>query len=79
MTTTKVIVDYEHDSANLMPIYLAATSQPVPAFDAWQPAYRDTIDGRRVVWVKFDDLPAIFHVWLRDADGDRKIDARRAP
>ena len=52
MAVQRVSVPYEHDPADLQTIYLAVTSGTEPQEHEWKPAYRDTRDGRRVVWVK---------------------------
>lgn len=72
---SKVVVAYEHDSADLQTICLAVVPRGArPGPDSWRPAYRDTIDGQRVVWVRAD-LDGV--VWLRDRAGERQV--RRWP
>lgn len=66
---TRIIVAYEHDPADLRAIQLAVADEP--AESDWRAALRDTIDGQRVVWARFD-RPAR-RVWLRDRDGTRKV------
>lgn len=73
---TKVSVPYEHHSADLSPIYLAVTSTTVrtaPSSQAWHAAYRDTIDGKRVVWSRFPSSGRMVNVWLKDKNGERKV------
>lgn len=66
---TKLVVAYEHDTADTRPVHLAVAQRPADA--DWTPAYRDTLrDGRRVVWVRTDRTG---RVWLRDADGVRQV------
>ena len=68
----KVIVPHEHDSADLRPIYIS-TSRRTPTAGEWVPALRDTVNGRRVVWARFDAPPAPgAEVWVRDGHGDHK-------
>ncbi|MFF3671677.1 hypothetical protein [Microtetraspora malaysiensis] len=71
----KIVVPYEHDSADLATVWLAVTRDARPGSDDWQPALRDTVDGHRVVWVRVPDRDASGAVWLRDRDGERR--ARR--
>ncbi|WP_214103248.1 hypothetical protein [Acrocarpospora catenulata] len=68
----KVSVPYEHDPADLSPIHLAVLPRGArPGEDDWVPAYRDTVDGRRVVWARFEDPAGV--VWLRTRDGQREV------
>lgn len=68
----RVSIPYEHDSADLSSIYLAVTDRPVPAPDSWKPAFRDVIDGRKVVWAHFDEHGGRrANVWVRDKNGTR--------
>lgn len=70
----KLAVAHEHRADDLAPIYLAVTSTPRrPADDAWIPAMRDRVDGRRVVWVRLPDGRRGGVVWLRDRDGARVV------
>lgn len=73
----KVLVDYDHDPADLSPIFIAVTTQAYPAHDAWKPALRDTVNGVKVVWARFPEKPSTFYVWVRDRLGERKVDHRR--
>lgn len=70
----KVVVPYEHDSADLRPIFLAL-SRREPLEREWRPALRDTIRGQLVVWARFDTPPASrgAEVWVRDSAGARQI------
>ncbi|GIH69431.1 hypothetical protein [Sphaerimonospora thailandensis] len=66
----KIIVQYEHDPADLATIYLAVAPRGArPADGDWQPAYRDTVNGRRVIWIRADTDGV---VWVRDAAGERQ-------
>jgi hypothetical protein len=69
----KLIVPYEHDSADLSQIWLAV-SHGTPGAGDWKPALRDTIDGQRVVWVKFPGQLPSGNVWVRDRAGARLCD-----
>jgi hypothetical protein len=70
----KLIANYKHDPANLQPIYLAVTNLRTPPTDSWKPAFRDTIDGKRVVWAKFAKRGGVkLNLWLRDSNGDRVV------
>lgn len=65
---TKVMVAYCHDPADLGLIELAVT-RTSPTESDWTPAYRDTVDGKLVVWARFDSTDG--RVWLRDSEGTR--------
>lgn len=69
---TLIIVTYEHDPADLHRIDLAVAESGVPGDEDWRPAMRDTIDGRRVVWARFD-VPRRYTTWVRDRDGVRAV------
>ncbi|HLR94278.1 MAG TPA: hypothetical protein VK053_07125 [Jiangellaceae bacterium] len=69
---TKVLVDYPHEPDNLDTIYLAITTGQRPAPDQWQPALRDTIDGKRVVWARFPTAGRRVSVWVRDRSGEKQ-------
>lgn len=76
--TTQVILPYAHDPADLRSIDIAVTEPGVaPGRADWRPAYRDTIDGRRVVWIRVPARGRRADVWLRDAAGARIIEPRR--
>lgn len=67
----KIMVAYEHNPTDFATISLAVTPLGAsPGPDSWKPAYRDTVDGRRVVWARFE---ADGTVWLRDRDGERQV------
>lgn len=80
---SKVIVEYEHDSADLQQIYLAVTNERLPSHDAWKPAYRDMVRmgdpprPTKVVWAKFPERSGLFNVWVKDRSGVRLIDKRQ--
>lgn len=68
----KVTVAYQHDPADFAPIYLAIVAPAEPVSSAtWLPAYRDTVEGVPVVWVK-TDYPAGHNIWIKDKTGTRK-------
>lgn len=70
----KLSVPYSHDPANLQTIYLAITNSKTPASDSWKPAYRDTVDGKRVVWAKFPGRGGSkVNLWIRDTAGERMV------
>lgn len=70
----KLIVNYPHDPANLSTIYLSVTTTKTPPPDSWKPAFRDTIDGKRVVWAKFPERGGKkVNLWLRDSTGQRLV------
>ncbi len=75
---TKVVVRYEHDSADLSPIYLAVTATDKPPTNGWKPALRDVAGGRRVVWARFSGQGGqMVTVWIRDHSGDRAVTKMR--
>jgi hypothetical protein len=67
----KVIAGYEHDSSNLTQIWMAVSSG-MPGENDWRPAFRDTVKGRLVIWVKYDDVPH-GDLWVKDGSGARRI------
>lgn len=70
----KLSVNYPHEPSNLQPVYLAVTTSRTPSPDSWKPAFRDTVDGKRVVWVKFQERGGTkTNLWLRDSSGDRLV------
>lgn len=70
----KLMVNYPHEPSNLSTIYLAVTTSKTPAPDSWKPAFRDTVDGKRVVWQKFPPQGGRkANLWLRDSNGDRLV------
>lgn len=70
----KLIVDYQHDPANLQTIFLAVTTSKKPSSDSWKPAFRDTIGGKRVVWAKFPERGGTkVNLWIRDGSGERLV------
>lgn len=73
------MVPYDHDPADLSPIYLAIVEvRKKPLKSDWQPALRDTIDGSKVVWVRSDSSvgPKRKVVWVRDKNGERLARAK---
>ena len=64
---------YHHDPADLSPVYLAVSRrEPEPDADVWQPAFRDTVDGQRVVCVRAT-VGRSERVWLLDGSGVRRV------
>jgi hypothetical protein len=61
----KVVVPYDFDDDSIAQVELSVGSD-----DDFQPALRDTVNGRKVVWVRSDKTG---EVWLRDASGARKV------
>jgi hypothetical protein len=70
----KVVFPYEHDTTNLNQIWMAV-SVGLPAEDQWKAAFRDTRNGQRVIWVKYDTVPQ-GHLWVRDSDGARRYERK---
>ena len=64
----KVSVPYEHDPQDLGQIWLAVSSG-TPSERDWKAALRDTVDGQRVVWVKYPTPLPHGDVWIRDRNG----------
>ena len=66
----KLIVPFDHDPADHSAIYLAAQDIAAPATQHldWQPAYRDTIDGQKVVWIRLE-RSGFINAWLRTRNG----------
>jgi hypothetical protein len=71
----KVTVPYDHDPESLATIYLGISASAREAPTKWRPAYRDTVDGQRVVWARFKESG---QVWIRDDGGERLVRTRRA-
>lgn len=69
----QVILPYEHDDSDLAQIWLAVVIDGEPEDEDYYPAYRDTIDGQRVVWVKFPEQPQGY-LWIKDSKGARRAD-----
>jgi hypothetical protein len=68
--SAKVVVPYEHDPRDLSLIELAVTPRGAqPSEESWVPAYRDTVDGKRLVFARFASTGT---VWIRDRNGVRK-------
>lgn len=69
----RLIVPYEHDPADHNTIFLSAVKEDTSASTGGHvPAFRDTIDGKRVVWID-TELTGFVHVWLRDKRGTRSL------
>lgn len=74
--TQKVAVSYRHDPADHRTVHLAV-SVGEPRERDWKPAFCDhMLDRRRkrqpVVWARFP-AERRGQVWVRDADGMRKV------
>lgn len=68
----KVMVKYDHDSTDFHTIELAMGDRDtVEPLEGWIAAYRDTVDGVRCVWARFDQVSR--YVWLRDGQGARRV------
>jgi hypothetical protein len=65
----KLYVAYDHDPANLETIELSVGSDK-----NFQPALRDVVLGRKVVWIRSDKDG---DVWLRSSNGVKKVRAIR--
>jgi hypothetical protein len=66
----KITAAYEHDPQDLTQIWMAA-SVSTPTDADWVPAFRDTVDGQRVIWIK-SDVALRGNLWVRDAAGVRR-------
>jgi hypothetical protein len=68
----KLMVAYDHDSADFSSIYLAVAPRGVrPVEDDWRSAFRDTEAGTRVIWARMPEPGPGDVVWVRDRDGAR--------
>jgi hypothetical protein len=73
MTASKLQVPYDWDPELTDLIELAITPPTrEPVETDWQPAYRDTVNGTRVVWIRPEPQGAKVLVWLRDRNGVRQ-------
>jgi hypothetical protein len=68
----KIVVPYNHDPADfdLIEIAVSQTRSEKEPLEGWIAAYRDTINGQRVVWARFDHEGI---VWVRDRNGSRRV------
>lgn len=66
----KVIVRYDHDPSDLTQMWMAF-STGVPQDSDWVPAFRDTINGQRVLWVKVANPPS-GNVWVKGREGAQR-------
>lgn len=69
----RLVVKYEHDPADHAPIFLGVL--PVEAAGehaAMKPAFRDTIDGERVVWID-TELTGWVRAYLADPKGVKAL------
>lgn len=74
MKRPKVTIKYDHDSADLNPIFLALMTGGRQKTKKWIPAYRDTVANERVVWVrKPPDVGIYSEIWILDQFGERKV------
>ena len=74
--TPWIRVPYDHDPADLSAVRMAvAEKRPAPEDDVWQPAYRDTHEGERVVQIR-SVKRSRDKVWISDRDGVRAVRPR---
>lgn len=66
----KITVPYDHDPTDLGAIQMGI-SQYAAEPTAWKHAYRDTVDGQRIVWARFHNAAGKVVVWIRDRNGAR--------
>jgi len=70
----KVMAEYNHDSTNFDTIEMAIGERDtVEPLEGWVAVYRDTVDGKKVIWARFEKIGR--HVWIRDGNGVRKVRA----
>lgn len=68
--TGKLQVPYEWDPELTDLIELAVTPpNREPIETDWKPAYRDTVNATRVVWIRLEPLGSKVVVWVRDRHG----------
>lgn len=68
--TGKLQVPYEWDPELTDPVELAITPpNREPEETDWKPAFRDTVNGTRVVWLRLEPLGGKVLVWVRDRNG----------
>jgi hypothetical protein len=68
--TGKVQLPYEWDPELTDLIEIAITPpNREPEETDWKPAYRDTVNGTRVIWVRSEPLGAKVLLWVRDRSG----------
>jgi hypothetical protein len=68
----KVSIPYNHDPADHATILMAVLPpRQRPTQADWRAAYRDTVDGRKVIWVKMTVSDG-WSVWVRDREGVRE-------
>jgi hypothetical protein len=68
----KIMVPYEHNSTNFDIIEMAVSegrSEREP-LEGWVAAYRDTVDGKKVIWARFEHSGT---VWVRDSSGSKRV------
>lgn len=66
----KIVVRYNHVPSDLKPIYLALDN-PEMVDVSWIPAFRDVVQGKKVVFVRASQQPS--ELWIKDNDGIRKV------
>jgi hypothetical protein len=72
MTMIQYATLYEHSPSDFSPIDMAVVVPgSTPVAQDWTPAYRDTMGGHRVVWVR--SVLVEGDVWVRDHMGVRKV------
>lgn len=79
MALTRVDAKYAHKEHDTRHIYIGISAKGSTDV-IWLPAYRDKIDGQRVVFARFaEPLPTQYRVWVRDHEGARPVgEPRRA-
>lgn len=71
--TGKLQLPYEWDPDLTDLIELAVTPpNREPIETDWKPAYRDTVNAVRVVWIRLEPLGGKVLVWLRDRHGTHR-------
>lgn len=66
----KLQIPYEWDPELTDMVELAVTPpNREPEETDWKPAFRDTVNGTRVVWIRLEPLHAKVLVWVRDRHG----------
>lgn len=69
----RLVVEYDHDPADHAPIFLGALPIDVQGEHAEMiPAFRDTIDGKSVVWID-TELTGWVRAYLADPKGVKAL------
>lgn len=74
--TEKLTVPYEWNPVTTSPTWLALTKGARPSEADWLPAFRDTVDGVRVVWTRVTPAGPKMVLWLKDYAGIHRLDTR---